>query len=190
MLFRKDVLEGIGDGRVTLAFRRWRRPTVRAGGTLRTPVGLLAITDVSVLAPEAISEAEARRAGHGDRQALLATLGGEGDLYRIAFQRAGADPRATLHDEAPGPEVVGQLTQRLERFDRASPWTRDTLLLIARKPGVRAAALAAELGRETAPFKRDVLKLKELGLTESLEVGYRLSVRGRAYVERVMGIEA
>ena len=30
-------------------------------------------------------------------------------------------------------------------------------------------------------FKRDVRKLKELGLTESLPVGYRLSPRGRAY---------
>jgi hypothetical protein len=29
-------------------------------------------------------------------------------------------------------------------------------------------------------FKADVRKLKELGLTESLEVGYRLSPRGRA----------
>ena len=27
-------------------------------------------------------------------------------------------------------------------------------------------------------FKRDVRKLKELGLTESLEIGYRISPRG------------
>jgi hypothetical protein len=46
---------------------------------------------------------------------------------------------------------------------------------------VRAPDLAARMGRETLPFKRDVRKLKELGLTESLEVGYRLSPRGRAY---------
>jgi hypothetical protein len=42
--------------------------------------------------------------------------------------------------------------------------------------------LAASLGRETAPFKADVRKLKELGLTESLLVGYRLSPHGRAYL--------
>jgi hypothetical protein len=53
--------------------------------------------------------------------------------------------------------------------------------LIARNPGVRAPDLAAGLGLETLPFKRDVRKLKELGLTESLEVGYRLSPRGQAY---------
>ena len=54
------------------------------------------------------------------------------------------------------------------------------LALIAANPERRAPDLAASLGRETLPFKRDVRKLKELGLTESLAVGYRLSARGRA----------
>jgi hypothetical protein len=46
---------------------------------------------------------------------------------------------------------------------------------------VRAGDLAVELGREREPFKIDVRKLKNLGLTTSLEVGYRLSPRGEAY---------
>lgn len=49
---------------------------------------------------------------------------------------------------------------------------------------MRAPGLAAGLGRETPPFKRDVRRLKELGLTRSLEVGYELSPRGRAYLGR------
>ncbi len=48
------------------------------------------------------------------------------------------------------------------------------------RPGVRAADLAVDFGRERAAFKLDVRKLKELGLTESLSTGYRLSPRGRA----------
>jgi hypothetical protein len=35
---------------------------------------------------------------------------------------------------------------------------------------------------ERPPFKINVRKLKELGLTESLEVGYRLSALGKALV--------
>ncbi len=35
---------------------------------------------------------------------------------------------------------------------------------------------------EKGPFKRDVRKLRELGLTESMLVGYRLSSRGSAYL--------
>jgi ribosomal protein S19E (S16A) len=51
----------------------------------------------------------------------------------------------------------------------------------------RGFDLAAAAGRERHPFKTDVRKLKELGLTESLEVGYRLSPRGRALLERLGG---
>lgn len=40
MLIRSRVLTEIAAGRVRLAFRRWRRPTVVAGGTLRTAVGV------------------------------------------------------------------------------------------------------------------------------------------------------
>jgi hypothetical protein len=50
---------------------------------------------------------------------------------------------------------------------------------------VRAEDLAASIGREKLPFKRDVRKLKELGLTESLLVGYRLSPRGRALLDQL-----
>ncbi len=57
-----------------------------------------------------------------------------------------------------------------------------TLRLIAERPAVRAADLAAAVGREKAPFKLDVRKLKNLGLTLSLDVGYRLSPRGEAYL--------
>jgi hypothetical protein len=81
---------------------------------------------------------------------------------------------------------VSSRDERLDRFDRAAaagPWTRRTLAVIAEQPATRAPDLAARLGRQTAPFKRDVRKLKELGLTESLEVGYRLSPRGRAWLD-------
>ena len=44
--------------------------------------------------------------------------------------------------------------------------------------------LAAAAGQERAYFKLRVRRLKALGLTESLEVGYRLSPRGAAYLAR------
>jgi hypothetical protein len=49
---------------------------------------------------------------------------------------------------------------------------------------VRAGDLADACGRERLDFKLDVRKLKALGLTESLSVGYRLSPRGAAYLAR------
>jgi hypothetical protein len=187
MLFRLETLRGIEAGEVTLAFRRWRHPTVRAGGTLRTRAGVLAIESVEPVKEAAISDAEARRAGAADRAELIAQLRPGGTLYRIEFRLAGPDPRIGLRERADlDDEERAAIDARLARFDAASrhgPWTARVLDLIAERPATRAPELAAELGRETAPFKADVRKLKELGLTESLERGYRLSPRGRAYRE-------
>ena len=58
------------------------------------------------------------------------------------------------------------------------------LRLIGEREAVRAGDLADELGMERLAFKADVRKLKALGLTESLGIGYRLSPRGQAWLER------
>jgi hypothetical protein len=72
----------------------------------------------------------------------------------------------------------------VDRFSKAGPWARATLSAIRAHPGLRAPDLAAGLGHEPRWFKTQVRKLKELGLTESLEVGYRLSPRGKAVLSR------
>ena len=190
MLLPRAHWDGVADGSITLAFRRMRRPTVKAGGTLRTAVGVLAIDAVDAIEPDGITDAEAKRAGHPDVAAVLAVLRDEGTLYRIAFHLAGPDPRIALRERATvdDDELAG-IRARLDRLDRASnfgPWTRQTLVMISERPAVRAPDLAATVGRETLPFKRDVRKLKELGLTESLAVGYRLSPRGET-VLRALG---
>lgn len=139
MLIQAHVLEGIRRGEVTLAFRRWRRPTVRSGSTLLTPVGQLAIAAVDVV-----------------------------------------DLRATV--AAAGDEVEEALA-RLRRLDARAvdgAWTARTLAVLRAHPGVRAGDLCHLVGHEKETFKRNVRKLKNLGLSESLGTGYRLSPRGEA----------
>jgi hypothetical protein len=80
------------------------------------------------------------------------------------------------------PADVEAIEARLARFDAKGPWTSETLDLIGKHPRVAASRLAARVGRETAPFKADVVKLKRLGLTQSFEVGYEISPRGRAFL--------
>lgn len=186
MLFRRSSLDGIRAGEITLAFRRWDRPRARAGGRQRTAVGELRIDSVDPVERGAITAAEAARAGHASLDELFAELDARGDaqIWRVELHWAGEDPRRALREQADldGTDLDA-LRARLERFDRASrhgAWTRTTLEAIAAHPGLRAEDLAAQLGREKHPFKRDVRKLKELGLTESLLVGYRLSPRGQA----------
>jgi hypothetical protein len=187
VLFEQRLWPGIADGSITRAFRRWRKPTVRSGGRLRSPVGELAIESVDVISEAAITDSEAHCAGYESRNALLRELNTrEGTLYRIAFHLASPDSRIALRDRAElSDEDVAVVRSRLERMDRGSPWTPRTLQLIAERPATRAADLAATVGSETLAFKARVRRLKELGLTESLEVGYRLSPRGRTVLERL-----
>lgn len=187
MLIRANVLELIRSGEVTLAFRKWHKPTVRAGGTLRTAIGVIAVDSVESVPLSRITAADARRAGYADRASLTSWLAsGEGKVYRISLRYVGEDPRIALRSAVPDAAEIAEIRAKLRRMDERSkhgPWTLSVLAVIGTRPGVRAPDLAASFGREVAPFKADVRKLKELGLTESLEVGYRLSPRGRAVVD-------
>jgi hypothetical protein len=191
MLFEQRLWAGLADGTVTVTFRRWRRPRARAGARHRTPAGILAVDAVTEVDPAAIGEDDARAAGFASLAELRRRLDrhGDGPVYRVDFHHAGVDPREALRraDDLPEAELAGLLARlgRLDRAGRDGPWTAATLRLIADRPGVRAADLAAAAGRERHPFKADVRKLKELGLTESLEVGYRLSPRGRTLLARL-----
>jgi hypothetical protein len=184
LLFRKDHWAGLTDGTITLAFRRWTRPNAVAGRRIRFAGGYLKVDDVGIVDESKLTKAEARRAGFESLDALRAELAkaGEGETYRIALHWDGEDERIALRsDDDVSEDELATIEAKLARLDKAStrgPWTYTTLTLISERPGVRAPDLAASLGLETLVFKRDVRKLKALGLTESLTVGYRISPRG------------
>jgi hypothetical protein len=195
VLFQARFWPLIADGSITVTFRRWKRRQVVAGHRYRTGhriVGriMIEVDDVREVDPARITNADAKRAGFPDAHTLVGQLRGDDDLpvFRIAFHVVDEpDPRSVL---AATSELSAadraEIDRRLDRLDRASShgaWTRAVLEVIATRPAIRAADLAAGFGRETQPFKTDVRKLKNLGLTESLEVGYRLSPRGRAYLD-------
>jgi hypothetical protein len=188
VLISRATAEGIADRSVTLAFRRWDRPRVRPGGTQRTAAGVVRFDSVEPVDPATLTEDDAARAGVRSLAALLRLLGRRdgAHVYRMAVSFAGADPRVELREQADlSDDDRRTLDARLDRLDTAGadgPWTREVLRLIAERPGVRAPDLAASLGRQTQPFKIDVRKLKDLGLTHSLAVGYEISPRGRAYL--------
>jgi hypothetical protein len=188
MLFRADILRGIAEGRVTLAFRRWRRTPPADGSTLRSPAGVLALDRVTIIDEGDITPDDVRRTGLSVDE-LRASIDGEGTLLRIEVRLAGADPRIALRERVPNRSELDTIIERLERIDAASRavWTIRYLRLIADQPGVVSHTLARQVKADVPPFKRRVRQLKELGLTESLEIGYRLSPRGRAVLDRLGG---
>jgi len=187
MLFREDILRGIAEGRVTLAFRRWRRAPPVEGSSLRTPVGVLCFERVTIVDQDDITPEDVQRTGLSVDE-LRSSIAGEGRLLRIEVRLVGDDPRIALRARVPERSDLDAIVARLARIDAASsrPWTTRYLQLIADQPGVVSHVLARQADADVAPFKRRVRQLKELGLTESLEVGYRLSPRGQAVLERLV----
>ncbi len=188
MLFRKEFLDRIKAGKITLAFRKWKRPNVKAGGTMLTSVGVIGIEAVEQVEVEDISSEDYMQAGieeverWKDRIAIR-----EGELYRIKLHWVGEDPRIALREKAKlSQEEFEELLTKLEKMDRRStrgPWAFRILKLIEERPGTLAQLLADQLGVEKSWLKPNIRKLKALGLTISLDVGYRLSPRGKALID-------
>lgn len=194
MLFQKRFWEPIKRGEVTMTFRRWKRRQAVAGNRYRTAAGIIEVDSIDLVSESTISDPEARRAGHETAQALVADLRGTpGEpVYRIAFHYVDEpDPRRLLAaDDNLGEDDVAAIGVRLARLDRASthgPWTMAVLEVIKANPERRAGDLAALFDRPLQPFKTDVRKLKNLGLTVSFNPGYRLSPRGEVYLRAVRG---
>jgi hypothetical protein len=186
MLFSVDAWPGLADGSITRTFRTWKRAQARAGGRYRVAGMLLEADAVGRVAAADLTEADAQAAGERDLAALRRRLGDPDPqtlVWRVDLHYVGPDDRIALrNDDTLSPAEVDRLRGRLDRLDAAAPepWTRDVLRLIEQRPGVVSTELAAARGRERQAFKADVRRLKDLGLTQSLAVGYTLSPRGRA----------
>jgi hypothetical protein len=190
VLLPLKVAQGVRDGTVTLAYRRWKKQDVEPGRRFTTAAGMVRVESVEVVDPDAITDEEARQAGWPDAARLRTRLNPDESLptYKVRLAWDGEDPRIALREDADLTDAdVAALDARLERLDRASshgPWTMVTLELIGAHPQRRAPDLAELVGRETAPFKLDVRKLKAMGLTRSFAVGYEISPRGRSYLRK------
>lgn len=180
MLIRPETFAAIKAGTIDRQFRRWTKPTVKRGGTLTNEWGVLAIDAVEPIALTDVAADELPRAGVASLAELESYLAPEGQLYRVRVHYAGEDPRIALRAVVPDEAELAILTKKLTKLDGAEPWTQATMSLIAEFPEKRAASLARRMGMDQLPFKVRVRKLKALGLTESLEIGYRLSPRGAA----------
>jgi hypothetical protein len=187
MLFTAATLRGLTEGTVKCTYRRWEVVRPKVGSRFTTAAGVVEVTSINAADEEQLIDQDAADAGFDSVAALVkwTSAKGRGDLYRIGIALAGPDPRIALRrsDELT-PADVAALRVRLDRMDGAAeqPWTYSTLRQIQQLPGVVSTDLAAQAGQERRAYKMRVRRLKALGLTESLERGYRLSPRGSAYL--------
>ena len=191
VLINEATATGIAEGRITVVLRRWDAPRAKSGGTQRTPAGTIRVERVTEHPHDyRVTRAQARAAGFPDAESAQAELDRRpaAHTYVITVAYLAPDERHALAaSDTLSDADFAVLSVRLMRWDTASsdgPWTRRYLDLIAANEGVRAPDLATQVGQVTARFKRRVRQLKGLGLTISLEVGYRVSPRGKAFLAR------
>jgi hypothetical protein len=187
VLLNRDTAEGIANGSITLVLRRWDAPRAKVGGTQRTVAGTIRVDDITEHpGGYRVTAAQARAAGYPDAETAQKELDRRParHTYVIAVSYMAPDERPELaSDDRLTDADVSAISARLDRWDAATePWTRQYLKMIGENEAVRAPDLAARVGLDVPRFKRRVRQLKGLGLTISLDVGYRLSPRGRAYL--------
>ncbi len=180
MLLNKQTLEDIVDGKISVIFRVWKRPTVKKGGTLKTSKGILFIENVEQIDRSEVTDVDLKNAGISSRDELC-EIDREGDFYRITVKFQGEDPRIALRENLD----EQQLNEVLAKLNKMGDWTHSYLQEIADKPNIQAQILADSVGEEKLKFKTNVRRLKSLGLTESLNVGYKLSFRGSKVLELI-----
>lgn len=192
LLFQKRFHAGLVSGAVRLTFRQWNKPLVKAGGRYRVhPIGVVEVDGLSQVPLRGITDADAQLAGFASRDELLAfmapvaktPLTPSTPVFRVELHHAGDGDRVSLAlEDDLTPDDVRAIEARLAKLDAKTRWTRKVLSLIEKHPRVAASKLAPHLKQETLPFKANVVKLKKLGLTQSFEVGYELSPRGRRFL--------
>lgn len=193
MLIKNKVIDDIKAGKISLIFRRWKKPGVKAGGTQMTQRGVLAIDSVDVVTERKITSEDSVAAGFASKKELLAQMfereGEVTEIYRIAVRFAGEDPRKELRQNAELSDAeIADIFAKLRKLDAGSQrgnWTQLYLQMIHDQPNIHAAILAEQIGLDIPRFKPWVRKLKALGLTESLRPGYRLSPRGHMVLEEM-----
>jgi hypothetical protein len=153
-----------------------------------TQGGVIGIDSVEVVSEDEITDFDARDAGFVSVGDLVSHLNYRDDpIYRIRVYFASEDPRKALRENddlsnEEMAEIMGKLC-KLDANSRRGNWTQEYLQLIHDRPATYSGVLASAVGTDIPHFKPWVRKLKALGLTESLKIGYRLSPRG----EKVLG---
>lgn len=186
MILTSAIAHGVASGEVTVAFRQWPKPRVAEGSTFRTVAGVVQVGTVEAVDVGTITEGDAHAVGFTSVKELTGTFRGDEDdpVFRIGLTWVGPDGRDGLAQDAELSEQdVADIGALLDKLDAHTPWARTTLRRIAAEPGIPSVQLAEELAMDKDSLKRRIRKLKERGLTRSLQVGYDISPRGRAFLD-------
>jgi hypothetical protein len=91
MEFSRDLRAGVLSGDITVTFRLWRTPKVKAGGRYRVGPGQIEVDSIELMPFAALDEPDLHRSGEPDLESLRRRAAHAGPitddtlLYRIEF---------------------------------------------------------------------------------------------------------
>ena len=168
MLFKKVHLQGIKSGNITLAFRRWKKASIKSGSLLHTSIGLVKIGEIETVNENDISEKDVLNAGFTNRKQLLKSFARNrtGTIFKISVNYHSEDPRMKLREQTELTEqeltILKESVQRLDKFSKQGSWTSKVLLAIKDNPNHPAIGITKLTGFEKEWLKRNIRKLKNL----------------------------
>ncbi len=100
MQFSADLREQVADGTITVSYRLWSRPKVKAGGVYRSGFILIEVDEIELLPFSSITAEDLARTGEPDLESLRGRAAHAGPIhddtlvYRVEFHVVGeADAR-------------------------------------------------------------------------------------------------
>lgn len=191
MLFKNNHLNNIKKGNITLAFRKWQKPSVKIGTLLHTSVGLIEIKNIEVIQENEITTEDAINSGFKNKEALFNSLStkNKGDIFKIVISFYSEDPRIKLREQTDVSDkefanILSKLN-RLDKFSKEGVWTTKVLQTIEENPNLHAIGIASLTGFQKEWLKINIRKLKNLGLTISHSIGYEISPRGKVVLQKL-----
>lgn len=116
MQFSHELRDEVLSGRITVSFRLWRRPKVKAGGRYRVGSGLIEVDSVALVPFCSLDADDLRRSGEADFDSLRRRTAHAGPihddtlLYRIEFHVVDPHrPGSVGSVGAPGVEQGGRV---------------------------------------------------------------------------------
>jgi hypothetical protein len=89
--FSAELRERVADGTITVSYRLWSRPQVKAGGVYRTAGVMIEVDDIELLPFSTITDEDLARTGEPDLETLRARAAHAGPIhddtpvYRVEF---------------------------------------------------------------------------------------------------------
>jgi hypothetical protein len=89
--FSPELRERVADGTITVSYRLWSRPQVKAGGVYRSGAAMIEVDEIELLPFSSITDDDLARTGEPDLEALRRRAAHAGPIhddtlvYRVEF---------------------------------------------------------------------------------------------------------